>query len=332
MDGIGVAVAPDRDRVRSGRLPCAPIRLNGPMGSTESGSRRLLVGYGPGEHGEDALVLAAVLCELTGARPTILRVLPVARYLLGDDPDLALDLETREPLAVARERLARFDPATRAACGSSVARSFFTVAEEEGSALIVVGSTHRGKLDRLLAGNTATALLQGAPAAVAVAPLGYARRPEHKLARIGVAVDGSEESRSALAGAIELADAAGAELRLLSAVEPSAFGYGELIESLTAGEVSSQATEHAKGALADAAAAVPEGITAHTHLIHGDIGAALDEESARLDLLLLGSRGYGPIRRTLLGSVSAHVVGHARCPVLIVPRGVGELPFDAGAD
>jgi hypothetical protein len=43
-----------------------------------------------------------------------------------------------------------------------------------------------------------------------------------------------------------------------------------------------------------------------------------------------GSRGYGPARRLLLGSVSGHVVREARCPVLVVPRpAVGEGEPDA---
>ena len=39
-----------------------------------------------------------------------------------------------------------------------------------------------------------------------------------------------------------------------------------------------------------------------------------------LDLLVVGSRGYGPLRRTLVGSVSDELVRTAPCPVL-VPRG-----------
>ena len=41
-----------------------------------------------------------------------------------------------------------------------------------------------------------------------------------------------------------------------------------------------------------------------------------------LDLLVVGSRRYGPLRSTLLGGVSSSLVEHAHCPVLIVPRGV----------
>ena len=41
--------------------------------------------------------------------------------------------------------------------------------------------------------------------------------------------------------------------------------------------------------------------------------------SSELDLLLLGSRGYGALRRTLLGSVSAALVRDAGCAVAVVP-------------
>jgi nucleotide-binding universal stress UspA family protein len=39
-----------------------------------------------------------------------------------------------------------------------------------------------------------------------------------------------------------------------------------------------------------------------------------------IDLLCLGSRSYGPVRRVLLGSTSTGVVGDAGCAVLVVPR------------
>lgn len=297
------------------------------MPKNPESERRLLVGYAAGEGGDDALALADLLCGLTGARPTVVRVAAVARYLLGDDPERALERETADELAVARDRLAAHQPRVEAICDRSVARGLFARSEEEGAALIVVGSTERGKLGRVLPGSTATALLQGAPAAVAVAPRGYGRESEHRIERIGVAVNGSEESQTALAAAIELARSAGAELRIISSSEPSAFGYGSAVEILTAGEIESFATAEAERVLTAAAEQVPAGIAAVTHLVHGDPAAALEAESARLDLLLLGSRGYGPLRRTLLGSVSSRVADSSRCPVLITPRGLGSQPF-----
>jgi hypothetical protein len=41
-----------------------------------------------------------------------------------------------------------------------------------------------------------------------------------------------------------------------------------------------------------------------------------------LDLLVCGSRGYGPLRAVLLGSVSRVVTSAAACPVIVLPRGV----------
>uniref|UniRef100_A0A2P2NSF4 UspA domain-containing protein n=1 Tax=Rhizophora mucronata TaxID=61149 RepID=A0A2P2NSF4_RHIMU len=43
-------------------------------------------------------------------------------------------------------------------------------------------------------------------------------------------------------------------------------------------------------------------------------------EKLCVDLLVMGSHGYGPIRRTFLGSVSNHCAQHVKCPVLIVKR------------
>jgi nucleotide-binding universal stress UspA family protein len=44
--------------------------------------------------------------------------------------------------------------------------------------------------------------------------------------------------------------------------------------------------------------------------------------SAHLDLLVCGSRGYGPLRAVLLGGVTHRVTSAAHCPVLVLPRGL----------
>ena len=50
-----------------------------------------------------------------------------------------------------------------------------------------------------------------------------------------------------------------------------------------------------------------------------EVLAELDEDD--VDVLFCGSRGYGPIRRVLLGGVSSRLVRHAKSPVVVVPRG-----------
>jgi hypothetical protein len=54
----------------------------------------------------------------------------------------------------------------------------------------------------------------------------------------------------------------------------------------------------------------------------------LIDMSQHVDLLVCGSRGYGPARAVLLGGVSRRVAAEASCPVIVLPRGV-KAPLDA---
>ena len=55
----------------------------------------------------------------------------------------------------------------------------------------------------------------------------------------------------------------------------------------------------------------------------GNPAGVLVDASREADLLVMGSRGYGPLHAVLLGSVSHYVVRRAACPVVIHPRGAG---------
>lgn len=54
--------------------------------------------------------------------------------------------------------------------------------------------------------------------------------------------------------------------------------------------------------------------------LRGRPGSAIADEARawKADLIVVGSRGHGPIASMVLGSVSAEVVDHAPCPVLVV--------------
>jgi len=56
----------------------------------------------------------------------------------------------------------------------------------------------------------------------------------------------------------------------------------------------------------------------HTHTPVGDPARELLERAGAADLLVVGSRGLGAVRRLLLGTVSEKALQHAPCPVLIV--------------
>ena len=58
-----------------------------------------------------------------------------------------------------------------------------------------------------------------------------------------------------------------------------------------------------------------------SELLHGVAGPTLVARARKADLLVIGSRGRGPVSRSLLGSVSTYCVTHATCPTTVVPRG-----------
>ena len=64
-----------------------------------------------------------------------------------------------------------------------------------------------------------------------------------------------------------------------------------------------------------------EELVAETELVYGDPAEALLGFTTTLDLLVMGSRAYGPRRAVMLGGVSRKVTAAARCPVIVLPRG-----------
>jgi nucleotide-binding universal stress UspA family protein len=80
--------------------------------------------------------------------------------------------------------------------------------------------------------------------------------------------------------------------------------------------------EDVQAAMERARTLLPDGVSVEEELLEGDTDealAALDERE--VDLLVCGSRGYGPVRRVLLGGVLRKLMRRAACPIVVVPRG-----------
>ena len=179
-----------------------------------------------------------------------------------------------------------------------------------GADLLAVGSSRRGLLGRVLLGGDTQAALNGAPCAIAIAPTWYSREPAAMRA-IGVGYDGSPESEHALELARRIAAETGARLSAFEAVslsrsrfEARSFGLREAVDGLV------------KEAM-DRISALG-GVEAHA--AYGDAAEELALYSASLDLLVVGSRGYGPIGRLIHGSTSTKLTHMAHCPLLVLPR------------
>jgi nucleotide-binding universal stress UspA family protein len=88
--------------------------------------------------------------------------------------------------------------------------------------------------------------------------------------------------------------------------------------------------EQAKRTLDRAIDSVPTGVAVEHRLLTGSPADVIAAATADRDLLIVGSRGYGPLRRTLLGGVSAGLARTAECPLLVLSRGAGGDPLRLG--
>ena len=113
-----------------------------------------------------------------------------------------------------------------------------------------------------------------------------------------------------------IAEAAGAALTVVSAFDRDVLPMTEDVDA---------ARRAAQACLDRALAQVSDGVAVDGGLIEGDAVDVLRERSETLDLMVMGSRAYGPVRRTLL-SVSHGLLVDCLCPVLVLPRGTAQSP------
>lgn len=283
----------------------------------------IVVGCDGGERGRGAVSLAHAIASASAARLLLVGVhhTPPLPY---PDTYRAQRGRLEHDLRALRDELAP-EADVRIVVDLSPAHALRHLAESEGADLLVVGSRHRRRLQRIVEGDCAMQVLHGASCAVAVAPDPVAPRPQ--LRRIGVGVDDGAESALALTIARTLAERCGAELWLTTVVEDAIPVWLDVPPASSASErLSEIMTERLSAGheLLDARLDECAGVAAHGEVLVGDPAGELILASERWDLLVLGSRRWGALRRLALGSTSERVIRHAACPVLVPPRGIGE--------
>jgi nucleotide-binding universal stress UspA family protein len=190
-------------------------------------------------------------------------------------------------------------------------RALQGLAEGHGADLMVVGSSHRGAIGRVLLGDDSLAALSGSPCAVAIAPAGYGSRP-WPIKTIGVGSDGSPESELALQAGRELASRHGSALRALAVVSLQSVPS----DTRTPPDWTHE-TERVIEAERERLLAL-EGVDGE--VVYGDPSEELHAFADQLDLLIVGSRSNGPLGRLLNGSTSTYLARRAPCPLLVLPR------------
>ena len=275
---------------------------------SESGAQpAVIAGIDASEHARDALALGRLLAELGGTG-----LIAASVYRDPDDPARRADAEA------ALAAVEAGDVETRAIAAPSPARGLHELADSIGATCIVLGSTHRAGLGRVLPGTTGERLLQEAPCAVAIAPRGYAERAGEQVRVVAVGYDLSPESEAAVDMAAELATAAEGTIRILTVDDQRSVRYSGFAAPIGVIEGARQQLRERVMARRDGLPAV---LRADATVLSGSPAPELLEELDKgVDVMVLGSRGYGPIGRALAGSVSADVVRGAPCPVVLVAR------------
>lgn len=285
----------------------------------------VIIGFNGSPAAQDALAFGRILAAALGDEVLAANVFPYEQTHTTGDYLRIVRSQAEAELTSVPEGIER-----RAIGSHSPARGLTELAEDENASAVVLGSTHRSAIGRVLMGTVAERLLQGAPCSVAVAPGGYADHPNGAIRVIGVAYDASPEARQALRSATVLAERLGATLRVLGVAEmPASFGA-----SINAGfpDLRESVLQELGQELGNAVASLPDSVRAEARMLDGEPAEALAEAAGDgVDLLVSGSRGYGPLGRVLLGSVSSRLMRLAPCPVLMLARGI-ELVFDGAGD
>jgi nucleotide-binding universal stress UspA family protein len=275
--------------------------------------KNVLVGVDGRPNGRDAIALASRLTDPDGK-------LTLAHIHVGPGSE-----------ASASEAATTLLEQERAACdvsaelvgirSDSPGRGLHQQAEAHDVDLLVVGSCSHGAFGRAMLGDDTRSALNGASCAVAIAPLGYAQHPD-AIAKVGVGYNGSQESQAALAMARQLAARTNATVHVLEVVSIPTYAYTGLMPPAIGESIDM---------MLQAASARMKGLhDVDERAVYGITGEELAAFSEELDILIVGSRSYGPVRRLVLGSTSDYLERNARSALLVLPRVAAGPNRDSG--
>jgi nucleotide-binding universal stress UspA family protein len=267
--------------------------------------------------GLDATALGVRLATDIGTSLVVVCVAPEANQVDDTEPDG----HAASILEAAREVVGDLPAEFRTVASTSPAHGLADFAEKEGAETVVVGSTHRGAVGRVMSGSTAERLLHGTSCPVAMAPRGYRRYRTEPMRAIGAAFTDTPEGHEAVRVAADIAKRAELPLTVYSVVALHSNWLRPQAVQPDASVVPEEVSKTYSEALDHVVAGLPSGVRGTGELLFGEVVDELSMVGERgVDLLVCGSRGYGPVRRVLLGTVSSALVRQASVPTLVVPR------------
>ena len=287
---------------------------------------KILIGVDGSDRSEDAVAFGRALA-LAASAPVILATVHQTEPRQSRPDGYLAPAGLREEAETMLARCALMlldvgDVERRLLADHSPAHALQAAAEQAGAGIIVVGSSHIGRLGRVLPGSTAERLLHGAPCPVAVVPVGFGAHGLPERPAIGCGYQATDDGAAALGAAEELALALGGSLQVMHVVEPPSYLYDSGEMPLNMPELDAKMRADADRILSERVGH----LSARLHHVEGTllVGRPADRLSAlseAVDLMVVGSRGYGPLRAVLLGGVSGQLIRSAACPVIVIPRG-----------
>jgi nucleotide-binding universal stress UspA family protein len=285
---------------------------------------RIAVGVDGFPEGHDAAALGKALAQVTGATLMLVTVHPEPLIL----PPVGLEFsqlrkEAREILHKARTVVAPH-ARTTVETDFSVPRALQRVVHQGRHDLLVLGSSRQGPEGRVRIGTRTRQLLGYFESPLAVAPRGYSKQDRSGFGRIGVGYDGGPEAQAALGLAAAIAIAGDSELELYAAVDDRTppIGWSRFASGGAAHAQWEDAVllEVDRRRADTQAAAKASGAPGRVEIRRGRPSDVLLELSESVDLLVIGSRRWGPMKHLLLGTTGEALLRRAACPVLVVPR------------
>lgn len=271
---------------------------------------------------EDAAVLAAAIAGTTKADLMLIAIEPELPLMIPGGDWRRMRHETEALLSRVRGSYA---PGARFAIDVdlSAPRGLHRLAVREHRQLVALGSRPGGPVGEVSIGRKTRQLLGELDCALAIAPSGLRSRGHFDLRRIAVGFDGGAESMAALATAATLAVCSGAELIVRGVIDDRvpALGWphmwmGAITEAWV--EVMNDEAKALRDQMQKAVSTLE--VEASLQVTRGRSAEALRELSGDVDLLVIGSRRWGPVARLLLGGTGEALVHGAGCPLVIVPR------------
>jgi nucleotide-binding universal stress UspA family protein len=202
-----------------------------------------------------------------------------------------------------------------------IAESIIQAVKDKGARALALATHGRSGISRWMYGSTAARLLRESPAPMLVTgPQVLQREGAFSIKRVMIPLDGSELSERALPVARSVAEAAGARLSLVRAMQWAVQAYPYTVPETYVPQIDQELEDGAKAYLRKREESLKDGSDVDAFVVRGAVADALIQfvERERVDLVVMTTHARSGIARAALGSIADRML-HGTAPVLLIP-------------